>query len=69
MANVTIEITRKQNAMVRKQIEGHCKALKNWIASAVENNDFDRAKAMTIELRDHEDMYHLFVPDSMWQGD
>ena len=31
-----MNVTREQNKMVRKQIESHCFAVKNWIASAVE---------------------------------
>ena len=62
-----MNVTREQNKMVRKQIEGHCFALKNWIASAVEVGDFDRAKQLTKELRDHEAMFHIFVPDCMWE--
>ena len=62
----TVQISREQNRMVRQQIESHTAALKNWIASAVEQQDLQRATTLVGELRAYEAMYHIFVPDDMF---
>lgn len=64
-----IHITKDQNKKVRSLLESHCAALKNWMASAVESDDLPRAKGLLADLRAHEKMYHIFVPDDMFRED
>lgn len=59
-------MTRSQNKMVRAMLDSTMSAYKNWIASAVESGDVHRAKQLVQELRDHEALCHIFVPDDMW---
>lgn len=63
----TIEITKKQNTLVRALIVDHCGAYKNWIASAVESGDLPRASELVKTLREYEAMYHVFVPECMFK--
>ncbi len=60
------ELTREQSAMVRKMLDSQMGAYKNWIASAVESEDYERAHRLVTELRDHEAMCKIFPPDDMW---
>jgi hypothetical protein len=63
----TVTISREQNKMVRKQLEDHTFAIKNWIASAVEAGEFERAKELVKELRAYQEMFHTFIPDESWE--
>jgi hypothetical protein len=65
--NATITITREQNALIRRQLESHANTLKNHIASAVEDDDFQRAKRLTGDLREVQALWHVIVPDDCWE--
>lgn len=67
MTNKQLSVTRRQNRLVRQQLQSHCAALKNWLASAVEQGDIVKAKDLVEELREYEAMYHIFVPDELWE--
>lgn len=47
----TITLDTNQARAVHAQLSEHCAALKNWIASAVETDDIERAKGLVKELR------------------
>jgi hypothetical protein len=62
-----VTITREQNKMVRAQLDSHTAALKNWIISAFDAGDMERAKRLSAELKQYQEMFHIFVPDDMWE--
>lgn len=62
---VNINISREQNKLVRGLIEEKCAAYKNWLASAVEQENTPYALKLVKELRTYEAMYHDFLPDDM----
>lgn len=51
------ELTEQQAELAFNTVRDHCHAIKNWIASAVENNDPDRAKDLVKQLREYEGLY------------
>lgn len=56
----TFKINEGQAEMIFKQIEAHCHALKNHIATAVQSGEFDRAQELVTELRQHEALFACF---------
>jgi hypothetical protein len=46
--------------LVHRVIADHTQAMKNWIASAVEHDDFERAKALAAELREYQALFAAF---------
>lgn len=58
----TYRLNRDQSAKVHQQISSHCEALKNWMASAVEAGEQDRAKELVRELRQYQDLFAMFNP-------
>lgn len=50
-------LTERQAALAFQQIDSHCKALHNWIASAVEKGDMERATMLVKQLREHQELY------------
>lgn len=63
---ITCPLSREQNKLVRRMLDNEMASYKNWIVGAVEAGDFDRAKTLVKELREHQAMCHLFIPDDMW---
>jgi hypothetical protein len=51
------ELTQREAELAFAQIASHSQALKNWMASAVERGDFDKARELVIQLREHEALY------------
>lgn len=49
--------TADETAMLHELVSSHCKALHNWLASAVEAGNMDKAKLLLRELRAHEKLY------------
>ena len=49
-----------QATNVHKLVASHIAALKNYIASAVEEDKLDRAKKYTAELREYEALFAAF---------
>ena len=60
MTRHNFNMTENQAMMIHNLVASHCKALKNWIATAVERNENDRAKDMVTELREHEALFAAF---------
>lgn len=60
MTKHTFTMTEDQATRVFALVESHTHALKNWIASRVEDGDFDRAKELVRELRQHQDLFRAF---------
>ena len=53
-------MSEKQARNVHSVVNSHCQALKNWIVTAVENDQHDRAKELTRELRQYQALYAAF---------
>jgi hypothetical protein len=51
------ELTEEEAAMAFRQVASHCETLKNWIVSAVEHNDDDRARQMAADLRNYQRLF------------
>lgn len=65
MVNVDIQyvLTEAEALLAFAQVRDHCEALKNWIASAVEQMDTAKAVNLVRELRDHQRLFaRLNVP-------
>lgn len=54
---MTYQLTEREAALAFAQVASHTQALKNWMAAAVERGDFDKARELVIELREHEALY------------
>jgi hypothetical protein len=55
--NRKYELTEAQATLVHTVVSSHCQALKNWMASAVEEGDTDRARRLVKELRQYEELF------------
>jgi len=53
-------MSEEQARNVHKVVDSHSQALKNWIASAVESEDYERAHRMVDELRQYQALYAAF---------
>ena len=51
------KLTEDEAALAFSVVSDHCKALHNWIASAVECNEIDRAKDLTRVLRSYQKIF------------
>lgn len=67
MNNFQFTMSDAQANNVHKLVASHCSALKNWIASAVESGDTERAKRMVDELRQHEALFAAFNVSSKYE--
>jgi hypothetical protein len=63
-----LKLSREQNKLVRQLLENHATAQKNWIASRVEAEEFERAKELVKELRSTQELFHTFKPDEYWDS-
>jgi|KBSSwiStaDraftv2_1062776.scaffolds.fasta_scaffold3057117_1 hypothetical protein len=52
-----VNLNNSEAAMLFGQVKSHCSALKNWIATAVENDDIGRARELIKELREYQSLY------------
>ncbi len=52
-----MKLTENEIKMCFQQVDSHCKALKNWIATAVESDEVDQAKKLVKELREYQVLY------------
>ncbi len=50
-------MSEREAEMIHKLVDSHLKALKNWIASAVEDDRLESAKLMIVELRAYEKLF------------
>ena len=53
------ELNEHQAELVHTLISTHCATLKNWTATAVENNDLTLAQKLVKELREYERLFAL----------
>ena len=51
-----MKLNHTEIKMVRAQATSHISALHNWIATAIEAGEVDRAKAMVAELREYQSL-------------
>lgn len=51
------ELSEAEAELAFTQIASHCEALKNWIVTAVESDDFERAKRLVSDYRKHQDLF------------
>jgi hypothetical protein len=56
----SFHMTEDQAMMIHAQVGSHMSALKNWIASAVEQGDLERAQHLVTDLRAYEKLYSAF---------
>ena len=56
----SFRMTEAKAALVHKLVDEHCQALKNWIASAVEQGELVRAGNLVRELREYQELYAAF---------
>jgi hypothetical protein len=59
MKSIAINMPEDLLAISIKLAENEVQAYKNWLASAVESNDFGRAKDLVKALREHEELATL----------
>lgn len=57
-------MSEDQARNVHKVVDGQCQALKNWIVSAVESEDYERAHSLTEELRAFQALFAAFNVDA-----
>jgi hypothetical protein len=57
MTSRTYTLTAEEALLLFSLVRNHNMTLKNWTASAVEDDDFERAKTLTKELRQYERLY------------
>lgn len=50
-------LTEKEATMAFRQVASHCAALKNWIVTAIEMLDYDKAQSLVAELREYQALY------------
>lgn len=62
---ITLTVSEHQNAILRQLIEERAGSYKNWIVSAVEAGDFEKAQSLTKELRDLQALFHVILPADM----
>jgi len=53
-------MTEKYAELIHETISDRISTYKNWIASAVEDQDFDRAQKLTKTLREYQAIYAAF---------
>jgi hypothetical protein len=51
------KINKRESELLFQQVASHCQALKNWLATAVESEEFERATRLVIELREYQSLY------------
>lgn len=56
----TFTMTEAKAELVHKLANSHMGALKNWIASAVEDGKLEYAQKLVAELREHEALFAAF---------
>lgn len=56
-APITVMLGEHEMQLAFTTVAGHVQALKNWIVSAVEAEEFQRAKALTKELKEYRDLF------------
>lgn len=56
----TFTMSEAQARNVHAVVHSQCQALKNWIVTAVENDQPERAKEYTRELRQYQALYAAF---------
>ena len=54
---IMVNLSKSETQMLFNQVSDHCKALKNWIATAVESEEYDRARVLVTELREYQSLY------------
>jgi hypothetical protein len=62
---LTLDVTRRQNQILRSLIDSQQATYKNWIVTAIETDKIERAKRLTAELRELQELCHIVVPDDM----
>jgi hypothetical protein len=60
----TFVMTEEKAELVFKMADSQQQSYKNWIASAVERGEFDYAKKLVGELRQHQRIYAAFNMDA-----
>lgn len=65
----TLKITGPTNNLIRKLLDDRAASYKNWIVSAVEQENFEYAKQLTAELAEVTALFHTFVPSDMFKTD
>lgn len=56
----TFTMSEGKARLVHQVVDSHMQALKNWMASAVEAGDLERAQKLIAELREYEALYAAF---------
>ncbi len=51
------QLNSREAELAFKQVASHMQALKNWIASAVEEEQFPKAKRLVVELREYQALF------------
>lgn len=51
------ELNEEEAMLAFRQVASHCETLKNWIVTAVEHDDGDRARQMAVDLRIHQRLF------------
>lgn len=62
--NHTFTMNEAQARLVHQLADQQCRALKNWIASAVEDGDLHRAQLLCRDLRAHQALFAAFNMDA-----
>lgn len=60
MSEFTFTMSDDQARNVHKVVSSYCESLKNWMASAVESEDYERSHRYVDELRQYQALYAAF---------
>lgn len=58
------ELNETHAKMCFDLVKDHCHAIKNWLASAVEHDQPERAQALVKQLRDYEELFKTLNVDA-----
>lgn len=56
----TFKMSFDQAVLIHQVVDSHTQTLKNWIASAVESGDIERANHLVAELREYQTLFAAF---------